>query len=582
MRTVSVIVGMVSTIFLVGAAVALHFLTPPVFEESFRKALGSVRSMHQLGAEWSVETARVQADPSANFDGLTEFVPRMKRLRDDLAESIAYIPNLPERLTADIRAYSATMDSLRERVERFKTAYAVIRNSERYFPLASANVILRAEQVGNQQFAREIADLTVEMDSYLASPSETAKELLNERLQTVTEAGAREPEEVSFSVENFTAHAKVLLDKRVRSKELFEGIAGNSLSKRTNPLTEFLETVRNDRRRTTSLYQQSAVGCGAGALFIGIFVGFTKRSAATRQLPPRRIVRHDEYADKHKMASSTEHIPIDSQTTGALRFVSSLEVPTGEMPVGVTGGSGVGTHRGGTGTDTMDSLLATGALAGLMGQSMGTYTRRMQGDLNALSGSDTGGQVKLEVEETGQLWGRVRGDLRRLDFVARRLLMLGKRLAPTDRMSIDVNQCLGEVLEGTGAENFCVVERKFGEIPEIHGSITEIRLMFTMCVEYILRGLGELRNSEAELLVWTKRGKGNVVVAFIYNGDWIAPEHQVGQFIPFYGSIEAKAGLALPAARYLARRHGGTTVLDMLSDNRAALSVQLPVDARKE
>ena len=581
MRSVSVIVGTVGTIFLAGAAVALHFLTPPVFEESFYKALGSVRSMHQLGAEWSVETARVQADPSANFDRLTEFVPRMKRLKDDLAESIAYIPNLPERLTADIRAYSATMDALRERVERFKTAYAVIRNSERYFPLASANVILRAEQVGNQQFAREISDLAVEMDSYLASPSETAKELLNERLQTVTEAGAREPEQVSSSVENFTAHAKVLLDKRVRSKELFEGIARNSLSERTNPLTKFLETVRNDRRRTTSLYQQSAVGCGAGGLFIGILVGFMKRSAATRQLPSRRIVGHDKVADKHKMPSSTEHIPIDSQTTGALRFVSSLEVPTGEMPVGVAGGSGVVTHRGGTG-DTMDSLLATGALAGLMGQSMGSYTRRMQGDLNALSGSATGGEVKLESEETVQLWGRVRGDLRRLDFVARRLLMLGKRLAPTDRTSIDVNQCLGEVLEGTGAENFCVVERKFGEIPEVHGSITEIRLMFTMCVEYILRGLGELRDSEAELLVCTKRGKGNVVVAFIYNGDWVAPDHQVAQFIPFYGSIEAKAGLALPAARYLARRHGGTTVLDGLSDNRAALSVQLPVDGKKE
>ena len=581
MRSVSGIVGTVSTIFLVGTAVALHFLTPPIFEERFRTALGSVRSMHQLGAEWSVETARVQADRTANFDRLADFVPRMKRLKDNLSESIADIPNLPVRLTADVRAYSATMDALRERVERFKTAYAVIRNSERYFPLASAEVILRADQVGNAQLAREIADLAVEMDAYLASPSETAREHLSDRLQMVTEAGAGESEGVGSSVENFTAHANVLLHRRARSKELFEGIAGSALSERTNPLTEFLETVRNDRRRTASLYQQSAIGCGAGALVFWIVVGFTKRSTAAQHPPPRQVVRHEGHADRHKIASSTEHMPVDSTTTGALRFVSSLEAPTEEISARVADGSRVVANRDGPGTDTMEALLTTGALVGLMGQSMGTYTRRMQGDLSALGSSATGGQINLEGEDAARLWSRVRGDVRRLDFVARRLLMLGRRLAPSDRVGIDVNQCLGEVLDETGAKNFCVVERKFGEIPEVHGSKTEIRLMFTMCVEYILRGLGELRNSNTELLVWTKGGNDNVIVAFIYNGDWVAPEHQVGQFIPFYGSTEPRAGLALPAARYLARRHGGTTILDMLSDNRATLCVQLPVDAKK-
>ena len=582
MRWGLTLVGTVAAILLLGTAVALHFMTPPVFEGRFRTALGTVRSMHQLAAEWSVETARVQADPSANFDDLAGFVPRMQRLKDDLSESIANIPDLPGRLTADVRAYLATMDALRERVERFKTAYAVIRNSERYFPLASADLVLRAEQAGNQQLAREGADLAVEMDSYLASPNETTKELLRGRIQKVTEAGARETENVASSVENFTAHANVLFDKRARSKELFEGIAASTLSERTNPLTEVLESVRNERRRTKSLYQGSAVGCGAGALLMWIFVGFTKRSAATQHPAPRQVGRPEGYAANQKIASSREHIVVDSTITGAGRFVPSLGEPTEQMPVGGADAIGAVTHKDWTGTYTMEALLTTGALAGLMGQSMGAYTRRMKNDLSALSGSATGGQDKLGAEETVQLWGRVRGDVGRLDFVARRLLMLGRHLAPSDRVSIDVNQCLGEVLEETEAGNFCVVERQFEEIPEVHGSKTEIRLIFTMCVDYILRGLRELGNSQAELVVRTKLGKESVIIAFIYDGDWVAPEHQMGQFIPFYGSMNPKAGLALPAARYLARRHGGTTVLDKFTDHRAVLSVQLPVDARKE
>ena len=345
MRSGLMLVRTVATVFLLGTAVTLHFMTPPVFEERFRTAIGTVRLMHQLGAEWSVETARVQADPSANFDGLAAFVPRMRRLKDDLSESIGDIPDLSERLTGDVRAYSATMDSLRERVERFKTAYAVIRNSERYFPLAIADLVLRSEQAGNQQLAREIADLAVEMDSYLASPSETTRELVSGRLQKVTEAGVREPEDVASSVENFAAHANVLLDKRVRSKELFEGIAASDLSERTNPLTEFLESVRSDRRRTTSLYQQSAVGCGVGALLMWVFGGFTRRSAATQQAASTPIVRPEGYAAKQNIASSREHMRVDLSTTGTRRVLQSIGAPTGELPVGVADGSGSVTDR---------------------------------------------------------------------------------------------------------------------------------------------------------------------------------------------------------------------------------------------
>ena len=582
MRGGLILIGTVATILLAGTAVALYFMAPPVFEGRFRSALLAVRSMHQLGAEWSVETARVQADPGANFDGLAAFVPRIKRLQGELSDSLSHIPNLPGRLTANVRAYSAAMDSLRERVERFKTAYAVIRNSERYFPLASADLIFRAEKTENKQLVREINDITVEMDLYLASPSKTTRELLTERLQKVNEARARETEEVASSVENFTAHANVLLDKRARSMELFEGIAASTLYERTKPLTQYLEDVRNKRRRTASLYQQSGIGCGGGALVMLVLVGFARRSAATQRPLSVRSAQAEGYAASQEIASSTEPVLADSSTAGARWFARTREGPTERMPVIAQDGIRAVTQSGGAGTDTMESLLTTGALAGLMGQSMGAYTRRMKGDLGTLSDDATGGPAKLGAEDTVQRWRRLKGDVNRLDFLAQRLHMLGRRVAPNDRGSIDVNQCLVEVLDETGANDICTVERQFEEVPEVHGSKTEVRLIFTLCIEYIVRGLGELRNSEAELLVWTRLGKKSVTITFIHNGASVAPEHQAGQFIPFYGSIDPRAALALPTALYLARKQGGTSVQDFLSNNRSSLMVQLPVDAGTE
>ena len=41
---------------------------------------------------------RVRSDPFADFDSLTEFIPRMDRLKRTLEDSIERTPSLPARL----------------------------------------------------------------------------------------------------------------------------------------------------------------------------------------------------------------------------------------------------------------------------------------------------------------------------------------------------------------------------------------------------------------------------------------------------------------------------------------------------
>ena len=56
-------------------------------------------------------------------------------------------------------------------MERFKTGYAVVRNSTRYLPLAAANVTRQAQDSGEEALARSVAVLVQDMNLFLASPN---------------------------------------------------------------------------------------------------------------------------------------------------------------------------------------------------------------------------------------------------------------------------------------------------------------------------------------------------------------------------------------------------------------------------
>ena len=62
----------------------------------------------------------------------------MDQLKDLLLTTIRGIPDVPDRLANDVSAYVNAVEAREERIERFKTGYAIIRNSARYLPLAAA------------------------------------------------------------------------------------------------------------------------------------------------------------------------------------------------------------------------------------------------------------------------------------------------------------------------------------------------------------------------------------------------------------------------------------------------------------
>ena len=145
MRSGAVILGIVVSAILLAAAGALYVLASNNNGQHYRQTIDLVRQIQLVSSEWSMEITRVRSNPFADFDSLAAFIPRMARLKEDLSDTAQRVPGLPDRLASDIQAYVNAVEAKEERVERFKTGYAVVRNSKRYLPLAATNVLREAQ-----------------------------------------------------------------------------------------------------------------------------------------------------------------------------------------------------------------------------------------------------------------------------------------------------------------------------------------------------------------------------------------------------------------------------------------------------
>ena len=287
MKSGAVILGVVVSVLLLAAGSALYVLSGSYGDSRhYRAALTLVREIRQLSSEWSIEAARVRSDPLADFDSLTAFVPRITRLKESLSDTTRRIPDLPDRLASDIGSYLGALDAKEERIERFKTGYAVVRNSTRYLPLAAANATRQAQEANDEALAQRIALLSHDLNSYLATPTRPVGDRLSEELQQLREASVSHPILIANTLANLISHAEVLLARQEPTTELFQEATSNEISTHTDRLVRGLETELGRKEMRATRYERGSLAATVAvlALFWGLLAwqqrGFGRRAAA--------------------------------------------------------------------------------------------------------------------------------------------------------------------------------------------------------------------------------------------------------------------------------------------------------------
>ena len=582
------ILGIIVSVLLLAAAGFLYSMAGDRGERHHRTSIDLIRQIQGLSSNWSIEIARVRTDPLADFDNLTAFAPQMNRLRGSLTDTSREIPDLPDRIANDIHIFQSALAAKEERIERFKTTYAVVRNSTRYLPLAAANVTRQAQDTDNDALESSISILTQDMNLYLASPTGAVKGRLNSEVEKLREASVAYPLPLANALANLLSHAEVLLSRQVAMNDLFQKATSNEISEFSNRLIDNLEFEFRKASTLASYYERGVVAVvGVLALFWIVLV---------LQHRARRRTASARDADRTP-ASATAGLPSNPAFDGPFEPLHSAEMQDefgGVPPFGAFARELATASPAPPAGLSAESAMLYSFLAERVGDSLVTtaqkvssrmdYLRQAQHKIHhALHNSEflpdlpDGGDLDEELEASSTIAAHAHREINGIADLAKRLASFSSLPnGDAERDMVNVNACIDEVVAATGADQAAAVSKRFGTVPDIFASRTEIRLMLAQILENSIHAVEGLDDRHGTIKIDTASHGENVQITIIDNGAGIAPDNRAKIFKPFYTSRDGAMGLGLTLTGHLVKKYEGSIKINSLPGQGTVTRITLP------
>ena len=545
-------ISWLATAVLAGVAGTLFWLAGKYDPASYGTAIDEVQKIQQLAADWSIEAARVRADPLADFDSLAAFIPRMGDLKQNLLATVPAIPEVPDRLVNAASAFVNAVDAREERIERFKTGYAIIRNSTRYLPLAAATIVQTPGV--DAALSREISVLTNDINGYLSAPSDSVKGRLTVNLERL-QARARDLEPpLPGNITNFIAHANVLLVQQAPTAELFSQATSSEITDLAARLVNDLGLERARVGAQNANYLYGVLGTGGVLALMWILV----------------IVRY--------LRTERPGQPADAATGRADRPMDAgSEAARAAMAVGNAGTESDGSF--------VKLLLSHRILSERVASDLAGAVRGVREELDALefaratvgdAAAADAGAIQAAERNGAQTLSAARGRLQDVEKMAERLSSFAGARDEISYTLLDVNACVREVLRETDAEKRVDVVCDLGPVPELFASKAEICLMLEKVVENALQAIADAGRPAGELQVATAADADHLTVTVIDNGVGMSPETRARMFEPFFAGAEGRSGVGLLSTSHLVEKYGGTVSVSSMPGGGSVVRIQVP------
>ncbi len=544
----SIKVATVLSLVLVAAGVFLYWLVRENDPEGYRSSISGVQRIQQLAADWSIETARVRSDPMADFDSLVAFIPQMSQFKGALLARVRSIPDIPDRLANDVSAYVSAVDAKEERIERFKTGYAVIRNSSRYLPLAASNIV----QVPNinPELLGEVSTLTNEIDAYLAAPTDATKGRLTVALERLGASATALPAPLPNYFANFISHAEVLLARQAPTGELFSLATSSEISDLAVKLVDDLG-FELDRKQERNDYYVNGILVAVAALLLLWIVFAVSR---TRDTVAEATAADSAGAPQQRVAVAREPAtgagkPADDAVSTNTKLLMSHKILSDI----------VGQHL----TATADEI-ATGM------ESLSEANDKVQESQSDAERADV-------VAAANAIVANVRAQATEIAEVAERLSAFSKRQGEVSYSLLDLNDCIDEVVAATQAANVATVETDYGDVPDMFASRTEICLMLEKVVENSAQAIQEKgEDDKGEIRIATSGANDKAYITIIDNGVGMSADVRERMFEPFYAATNGRSGVGLTSASYLVEKYGGSISVSSMPGGGTVTRITLP------
>ena len=545
----SIKVATVLSILLVAAGSLLYWLVRNNDPEGYRTSISGAQRIQQLAADWSIETARVRSDPLADFDSLVAFIPQMRQLKGALLAKVRSIPDIPDRLANDVSAYVSAVDAKEERIERFKTGYAVIRNSSRYLPLAASNIV-RAPNI-NPELLGEVSTLTNEIDAYLAAPTDATKGRLTVALERLGASATVLPAPLPNYFANFISHAEVLLERQAPTDELFSLATSSEISDLAVKLVDDLGFELDRKQERNDQYLNGILVAVAALLLLWIVfaVSRTRTGVAEATATAQRVAVAGEPAPGFPEPVASAEKPADETVSRNAKLLMSHKILSDI----------VGQHLAVTADE-----IATGM------ESLSEANDKVQDSLSDAERADV-------VAAANAIVANVRAQATEIAEVAEHLSAFSKRQGEVSYSLLDLNDCIDEVVAATQAENVATVETDCGDVPDIFASRTEICLMLEEVVENSAQAIQEKgQDDKGEIRISTSGENGKAHITIIDNGVGMSADVRESMFEPFYAATDGRTGVGLTSTSHLVEKYGGSISVSSMPGGGTVTRIMLP------
>ena len=573
MRAGAVILGICVSAVLLAVAGALYLLAQNNGGEHYRRSIDLVQEIRLLSSDWSMEISKVKSNPLADFDSLAAFIPRMAQLKEDLSGTAQRIPDLPDRLASDIQAYLSAIDAREERVERFKTGYAVVRNSSRYLPLAAANVLRQAQEAGDDALARGISGLIRDVNLFLATPTDTSQTRLTAEIGKLRESSVAYAPTLANALANLFSHAEVLVAKQGPTEELFAQATSGDISELTQQLSASFRFELGKQQLMASWYDRGMLAAFAVLILFWVLLALQQRirggvATARAVAAPAPIEAEAVPAEALPAVAGNGAAPDGPSPVPAM------------LPAEPRYADAEAALLHGFVVRSIAAILAASAeeVSGRM-----DYLRRTQQGLrdaleNGEAGETQGGaEVGQEMEAISAVALNVRQRMNAIADLARRLdAFPGAPTNHVDRGMIDLNACVGNAVAAANAGTDVSIVTNLGEVPEIYASRTEFEVLIGELLENSLEAVRDVEGRKGMVKIDTARKDDEILITVIDNGAGIAPEQRANVFKPFYTTHDGAMGIGLALAGHLARKYDGAVRINSLPGQGTVARIALP------
>lgn len=617
MKSRSITIGIFLSAALVMTAGGLYWLASRAEAGNHQEAITLIRRIQQLESQWSIETARVRSDPLADFDALVTFIPRMERLKADLSNAMLTTPDLSDKLASDLGAYLSAIDAKEERIERFKTGYAVLRNSIRYLPLASASLMQQVEQTGGEPaFVRNISSVTNEITTYLATPATPEKERLSHVLQELGDSIIARHPALTNTIANFVAHGQVLLDKQEPTEEIFQEATSDRISALGERLIAGLEAEIVRIEAIVSTYERGILASGGALWLLWLAIALRlprdgKQQADSRLTSlPQPPDQHTDRAAMDKIAAAAAPpaaapAPSLEENSDLVQLTADLMITNGQdkqkqathaleptvqrvrLEV-VSKQLTVLAERITSSVDILDNiqvqLFNNGTKNGLDADTGPTSEDGLPFQAARTGVHETGmdetGMLEAdeELKTAAAVVASIRSQANHIVEFAQRLPSLSDT-GEEAHTPININDCIEEAVDTTQAETQAMVIQELGEVPAIVVPETEVSLILSHLLENSIWAVKEHGQQKGVIRIETDQADDNsVMVSITDNGVGITREQKRHVFDPFYTSRDSAAGMGLATARHLVEKHGGSILINSRPGKGTIVRFTLPAE----